>query len=48
MPYAIRKNRGVDTYKVVNSKTGVIHAKATSKKNAEAQVRLLNSLEKKK
>lgn len=47
MPYAVRKNRGVDTYKVVNTKTGVIHAKATTKKNAEAQVRLLNSLEKK-
>jgi hypothetical protein len=48
MPYAIRKNRGVDTYKVVNTKTGTIHAKSTTKKNAEAQVRLLESLEKKK
>jgi hypothetical protein len=48
MPYKIVKNRGVDTYKVVNRKTGVIHAKSATKKNAEAQVRLLESLEKKK
>ena len=47
MPYTIRKNRGVNTYKVVNSETKVVHAKSTTKKNAEAQVRLLESLEKK-
>lgn len=47
MLYKVLKNRGKETYKVINSKTGVIHAKATSKKNAEAQVRLLTSLEKK-
>ncbi len=48
MPYKIVKNRGKETYKVINSKTGVIHAKSATKKNAEAQVRLLESLERKK
>ncbi len=47
MPYKIIKNRGQSTYRVINSKTGTVHAVATTKPKAEAQVRLLNSLEKK-
>jgi hypothetical protein len=47
MPYLIRKLRNKPLYKVINSSTGKIHSKSTSKKNAEAQIRLLQSLEKK-
>jgi hypothetical protein len=46
MPYLIRlvsKNK----YAVINKQTGKIHAKHTTKANAEAQVRLLESLERK-
>lgn len=43
MPYAIRK-RG-SRYEVVNTATGRVHAKHTSKKKAEAQVRLLRGIE---
>lgn len=43
MPYAIRK-RG-SSYEVVNTETGRVHAKHTTKKKAEAQVRLLRGVE---
>ncbi len=48
MPYAIEKisegkNKG--KYRVVNKQTGKVHAKATSKANAEAQVRLMLGVE---
>lgn len=46
MPYKIRKIRNQDKYKVINSKTGKIHSTGTTKAKAEAQVRLLESLEK--
>ena len=46
MPYIIRKNTNKDTYKVINKTTGEVHAKATTKEKAKAQVRLLKSLEK--
>lgn len=47
MPYNIRKVKNQPCYKVVNSETGKIHSKCTTKKKAQAQVRLLHSLEQK-
>jgi len=44
MPYKIVKI-GVGKYKVVNSETGAVHAENTTKAKAEAQVRLLESVE---
>lgn len=48
MPYAIEKitsgkNKG--KYKVVNKETGKVHARATSKTNAQRQVRLMQGVE---
>ena len=45
MPYAVRKNRNKPTYRVVNVENKRVHAKATTKAKAEAQVRLLNQYE---
>lgn len=39
MPYAVRKVKG--GYKVVNTRTGKVHAKRTTKARAQRQVRLL-------
>lgn len=44
MPYEIRKNSD-GSYEVLNKRTGKVHAKHTSKKKAEAQVRLLHMKE---
>ena len=46
MPYKIEKCNqcGCGTYKVINTRTGVIHAKHTTLKKAQAQVRLLEGL----
>ena len=44
MPYAIR-SAGGGKYKVVNKETGNVHSKATTRANAEAQVRLLHGVE---
>lgn len=47
MPWGIRKiNEGKNKgkFRVVNTQTGAVHAKATSKANAEAQVRLLQGV----
>ena len=41
MPYLIRKVRDKECYKVINANTGQIHAKCTTRKKAESQVRLL-------
>ena len=41
MPYRIIKNRGKNTYKVINAITGRIHAYATSLFNAKRQIRLM-------
>lgn len=46
MPYALRKIRNKNCYKVFNARTGRIHAKCSTKENAEAQVRLLNRIAK--
>jgi len=44
MPYSIRKLPGQDLYRVRNTDTGDIKANATTKKKAEAMVRLLNAV----
>jgi hypothetical protein len=46
MPYKIRKLPNQNKYRVYNSNTGKIHAEHTTLKKAEAQLRLLKSLEK--
>ena len=38
------KLRDKNLYKVINVKTGEVHAKGTTRKKAEAQIRLLNQL----
>ena len=48
MPYIIRKNRGTNTYKVLNAITKQIHSKASTKENALRQVRLMSMLDIKK
>lgn len=47
MPYAIKKIRNKDLYKVVNTKTGKLHSTGTTKDKAKAQVRLLETIERK-
>lgn len=44
MPYKIRKMPNRRCYRVYNSETKYVYAKCTSKKKAEAQVRLLESV----
>jgi len=44
MPYKMRKLPNKNKYRVYNSRTGEIHAYSTSKKKAEAQIRLLRGL----
>lgn len=43
MPWNIEKHDGC--FKVVNKKTGKVHAKCTTKEKAEAQIRLLRGVE---
>jgi hypothetical protein len=45
MPYSIRKVRNQECYTVKNIETGKIHSKCTTRKKAEGQVRLLQSIE---
>lgn len=47
MPYKATKIRNKDLYKVVNTKTGKIHSTGTTKDKAKAQVRLLETIERK-
>jgi hypothetical protein len=42
MPYKMIKLRDKNLYKVINSVTGEVHAKGTTRRKAEAQIRLLN------
>jgi len=44
MPYKIQKHAHGD-YSVVNTESGRVHSKHTSKVKAEAQVRLLRGIE---
>lgn len=43
MPYKI--NRTVGGFEVVNTRTGLVHAKHTTRDKAERQVRLLHMVE---
>lgn len=45
MPYKMRKLPYKNLYRVYNSRTGKIHAYATTKKKAEAQMRLMRMQE---
>ena len=47
MPYMVQHSRNPmkDEYMVVNTQTGKVHAKHTTKEKAEKQVRLLYGLE---
>jgi len=46
MPYKVSKVRNKECYQVKNKLTGAVHAKCTTKAKAEAQVRLLDRIEK--
>lgn len=43
MPYVLRANND-GTYAVLNSESGKVHAKHSTKKDAKAQIRLLNAI----
>lgn len=45
MPYSIKEN-GDGTVRVVNSLTGKVHAKSTSREDAEAQIRIMKAADK--
>lgn len=45
MPYAYRKIRNQNAYRVFNKITGVIHSNHTTLDNAKKQIRLLNAIE---
>jgi len=47
MPYKIRKLPNENYYRVKNAETGKVMSSKTTKEKAEAQVRLLMSLERK-
>ena len=46
MPFAIKKNPGTKTYRVVNTQTGRVHAFNATHAHAKAQLRLLESFRK--
>ena len=46
MPYEIRKLPQKKLYRVRNKETGEIKANATTRANAQRQIRLLNAIEK--
>ena len=48
MPIVIRKLPNKDLYRVYNKETGEVHSKATTKKKAEAQKRLLDKIDSEK
>ena len=48
MPIVIRKLANKNLYSVKNSLTKEIHAKATTKTKAQAQKRIIDSIDKKK
>ena len=41
MPYQIIKVKGKNLYKVINEISGKVHSKASTKENAEKQIRLM-------
>jgi len=48
MPYRIRKVRNKKCYRVTNAITGRVHAYCTTRKKAEAQVKIMLIKSKKK
>jgi len=48
MPYKMIKIRNKDLYKVINTETGEVHSKGSTKENAKKQIRLLYMLDKEK
>lgn len=48
MPYQVRKVNNKECYQVKNKETGEVTAKCTTRKKAEAQVRILHSFDNKK
>ena len=46
MPYELRRKTKEKCWEVINTETGELHSKCTSKKKGEAQIRLLESLHK--
>jgi len=47
MPYKMFKIRNKDLYKVVNTKTCKVHSSGSTKDKAKAQLRLLETIERK-
>lgn len=45
MPYKVEKVRNKQCWKVVNTKTGVVHTKCGTLANAKKQLSLLNMLD---
>jgi hypothetical protein len=45
MPYAICKIKNNSCYKVYNKKTKKVHAKCTTKENANKQLKLLRAIQ---
>ena len=45
MPYATKKVRGKDCYKVYNKKTKRVYSRCATKDNAKKQIRLLRAIE---
>ena len=45
MPYATRKVRGKDCYKVYNKKSKRVYSRCATKDNAKKQIRLLRAIE---
>jgi len=45
MPYATRKVRGKDCYKVYNKKSKRVYSRCATKDNAKKQIRLLSAIE---
>ena len=41
MPYQMIKVKGKNLYKVINEISGKLHSKASTKENAEKQIRLM-------
>ena len=45
MPYKLIKVKGKNLYKVINEISGKLHSKASTKENAEKQIRLMEFLD---
>lgn len=45
MPYATRKVRGKNCFKVYNKKTKKVYSRCATKENAQKQIRLLRAID---